>query len=185
MAVLRLDPNGAWSVETSIKVADALSDVLEYLEDPPLGTRAMADVHVRTGVRLATNMCVTAFAEIKEAFTRDAVQAVLSDHHYWGGLRTTPATPATPGSRRTCSPSGSRSRAARPPSPTRPASASRPTARGGVPPPAVARRRRVAAGPGRRGCDAGGRPRLGRSVRASLVGAVLLAVLLGGTAVGA
>ncbi|MPY63510.1 glucarate dehydratase family protein [Streptomyces spongiae] len=86
---LRLDPNGAWSVETSIKVADALGEVLEYLEDPTLGTRAMADVYVRTGVPLATNMCVTTFAEIKEAFTRNAVQVVLSDHHYWGGLRNT------------------------------------------------------------------------------------------------
>ncbi len=38
---------------------------------------------------LATNMCVTTFAEIQEAFTTGAVQVVLSDHHYWGGLRNT------------------------------------------------------------------------------------------------
>ncbi|KOV26257.1 glucarate dehydratase [Streptomyces sp. XY152] len=86
---LRLDPNGAWSVETSLKVAGELGDVLEYLEDPVLGTPAMAEVAARTGVPLATNMCVTTFAEIKEAFARDAVQVVLSDHHYWGGLRNT------------------------------------------------------------------------------------------------
>ncbi|MUT94108.1 glucarate dehydratase family protein [Streptomyces sp. Z38] len=103
---LRLDPNGAWSVETSLKVARELGDVLEYLEDPTLGTPAMAEVAAglkraapsasdqggggrRVGVPLATNMCVTTFAEIKEAFTRDAVQVVLSDHHYWGGLRNT------------------------------------------------------------------------------------------------
>ncbi|MEV7789648.1 glucarate dehydratase family protein [Streptomyces sp. NPDC088106] len=86
---LRLDPNGAWSVETSLKVAAELGDVLEYLEDPTLGTPGMAEVAARTGVPLATNMCVTTFAEIKEAFTRDAVQVVLSDHHYWGGLRNT------------------------------------------------------------------------------------------------
>ncbi|KOG43239.1 glucarate dehydratase, partial [Streptomyces varsoviensis] len=30
---LRLDPNGAWSVETSLRVARELRDVLEYLED--------------------------------------------------------------------------------------------------------------------------------------------------------
>ncbi|MEV0978046.1 glucarate dehydratase family protein [Streptomyces sp. NPDC049915] len=86
---LRLDPNGAWSVETSLKVARELADVLEYLEDPALGTPAMAEVARHTDVPLATNMCVTTFAEIKEAFARDAVQVVLSDHHYWGGLRNT------------------------------------------------------------------------------------------------
>ncbi|WP_369389089.1 glucarate dehydratase family protein [Streptomyces sp. CG1] len=86
---LRLDPNGAWSVETSLKVAKELGDVLEYLEDPTLGTPAMAEVAAGTDVPLATNMCVTTFGEIKEAFTKDAVQVVLSDHHYWGGLRNT------------------------------------------------------------------------------------------------
>jgi len=86
---LRLDPNGAWSVETSLTVAKELGDVLEYLEDPALGTGAMAEVAARTDVPLATNMCVTTFAEIPDAFTRGAVQVVLSDHHYWGGLRNT------------------------------------------------------------------------------------------------
>lgn len=86
---LRLDPNGAWSVRTALKVADELGGLLEYLEDPVLGTDAMAEVAARTGVPLATNMCVTTFGEIKEAFGRDAVQVVLSDHHYWGGLRNT------------------------------------------------------------------------------------------------
>ncbi|MGW7420284.1 glucarate dehydratase family protein [Streptomyces sp. NPDC054813] len=86
---LRLDPNGAWSVETSLKVAKELGDVLEYLEDPALGTPAMAEVAAGTDVPLATNMCVTTFGEIQEAFTRGAVQVVLSDHHYWGGLRNT------------------------------------------------------------------------------------------------
>ncbi|MEU8650076.1 glucarate dehydratase family protein [Streptomyces sp. NPDC048737] len=86
---LRLDPNGAWSVETSLRVARELEGVLEYLEDPALGTPAMAEVAAGTGVPLATNMCVTTFAEIREAFARDAVQVVLCDHHYWGGLRNT------------------------------------------------------------------------------------------------
>ncbi|MDH6701676.1 glucarate dehydratase family protein [Streptomyces griseoviridis] len=86
---LRLDPNGAWSVATSLTVAEEIGDLLEYLEDPALGTPAMAEVAAATGVPLATNMCVTTFAEIQEAFTRGAVQVVLSDHHYWGGLRNT------------------------------------------------------------------------------------------------
>ncbi|MEE1938193.1 glucarate dehydratase family protein [Streptomyces sp. TRM 70361] len=87
---LRLDPNGAWSVETSLKVAAELRDVLEYLEDPTTGTSAMAEVAARAGgLPLATNMCVTTFPEIPEAFTTGAVQVLLSDHHYWGGLRNT------------------------------------------------------------------------------------------------
>ncbi|MGW5352359.1 glucarate dehydratase family protein [Streptomyces sp. NPDC004031] len=86
---LRLDPNGAWSAETSLHVARELADVLEYLEDPAGSTAEMAEVAAGTDVPLATNMCVTTFPEIKEAFARDAVQVVLSDHHYWGGLRNT------------------------------------------------------------------------------------------------
>ncbi|MET9650304.1 glucarate dehydratase family protein [Streptomyces sp. NPDC006460] len=86
---LRLDPNGAWSVETSLAVARELADVLEYLEDPATGTAAMAEVAARTDVPLATNMCVTTFEEVPEAFARDAVRIVLCDHHYWGGLHRT------------------------------------------------------------------------------------------------
>ncbi|MFC9590415.1 enolase C-terminal domain-like protein [Streptomyces sp. NPDC056944] len=86
---LRLDPNGAWSVETSLAVADELKDVLEYLEDPASGTAAMAEIAARTDVPLATNMCVTTFDEVPEAFAEKAVRIVLCDHHYWGGLHRT------------------------------------------------------------------------------------------------
>ena len=37
---LRLDPNGAWGVDTSVAVADRLSGVVEYLEDPTPGSPA-------------------------------------------------------------------------------------------------------------------------------------------------
>ncbi|MFJ9851761.1 enolase C-terminal domain-like protein [Streptomyces sp. NPDC101150] len=86
---LRLDPNGAWSVDTSLEVAHELGDVLEYLEDPASGIARMAEVAAGTDLPLATNMCVTTFDEIAEAFTRGAVQVLLCDHHYWGGLRST------------------------------------------------------------------------------------------------
>ncbi|MEV0096588.1 glucarate dehydratase family protein [Streptomyces sp. NPDC050738] len=86
---LRLDPNGGWTPETSLKVAEELAGVLEYLEDPTPGTPNMAQVSAGTDVPLATNMCVTTIPEIREAFMTDAVQVVLSDHHYWGGLRAT------------------------------------------------------------------------------------------------
>jgi glucarate dehydratase len=86
---LRLDPNGGWSVETSVRVARELDGFLEYLEDPTPTVAGMAEVHRTTGVPLATNMCVTGFGEIPAAFAAGAVQVVLSDHHYWGGLQAT------------------------------------------------------------------------------------------------
>ncbi|MFG1910260.1 glucarate dehydratase family protein [Kribbella sp. NPDC048928] len=84
---LRIDPNCAWTVDTSVRVARELTGVLEYLEDPTPGIDAMAAVAAQTEIPLATNMCVIAFAHLKPAVLADAVQVVLSDHHYWGGLR--------------------------------------------------------------------------------------------------
>ncbi|TDW81776.1 glucarate dehydratase [Kribbella pratensis] len=84
---LRIDPNCAWTVDTSVQVARELSGVLEYLEDPTPGIDGMAGVARQSEIPLATNMCVIAFAHLRPAVLADAVQVVLSDHHYWGGLR--------------------------------------------------------------------------------------------------
>jgi glucarate dehydratase len=84
---LRLDPNGAWSVPTSIRVAEELDGVLEYLEDPTTGIAGMARVARESPMPLATNMCVVAFDHLRPAVEEDAVQVILSDHHFWGGLR--------------------------------------------------------------------------------------------------
>jgi len=84
---LRLDPNAAWTVETSLMVARELDGVLEYLEDPTPGQEGMAAVAREASMPLATNMCVVAFDELAPAVAQDAVQVVLSDHHYWGGLQ--------------------------------------------------------------------------------------------------
>ncbi|HEY3775305.1 MAG TPA: glucarate dehydratase family protein [Solirubrobacteraceae bacterium] len=83
---IRLDPNAAWTVTTSLRVASELAGVLEYLEDPTRGQEGMAQVAARAPMPLATNMCVVAFEEIASAAKLDAVSIVLSDHHYWGGL---------------------------------------------------------------------------------------------------
>lgn len=84
---LRIDPNGAWTVPTALRVADALADVLEYLEDPVLGRDLMADVAAAVPMPLATNMCVIGFEDLPDAVARMSVGVILSDHHVWGGLR--------------------------------------------------------------------------------------------------
>ena len=84
---LRLDPNAAWTPETSLGVARDLAGVREYLEDPTPGIEGMAQVAREAAMPLATNMCVVAFDHLPPAIRQDAVQVILSDHHYWGGLR--------------------------------------------------------------------------------------------------
>ncbi len=91
---LRLDPNGAWTVATSTRVGVGLDGILEYLEDPAPTMDDMAAVRgdlLSKGVMmpLATNMVVTRFERVAEAFEKDAVQIILSDHHIWGGLQAT------------------------------------------------------------------------------------------------
>ncbi|MGI5424113.1 glucarate dehydratase family protein [Streptomyces sp. CA-179760] len=86
---LRLDPNGAWTVETSKYVSRELDGVLEYLEDPALGIPGMAEVAKDSPMPLATNMCVIAWEHLKPAVEQDSIQVLLTDHHYWGGLRRT------------------------------------------------------------------------------------------------
>lgn len=84
---LRIDPNAAWSVPTSVRVGQELDGVLEYLEDPTPSIPGMAEVARQVPMPLATNMAVVAFEHIPEAVRLDAIGVLLSDHHYWGGLR--------------------------------------------------------------------------------------------------
>jgi glucarate dehydratase len=84
---LRLDPNAAWTVDTAIAVGRALEGVLEYLEDPTPSIAGMAAVRREVPMPLATNMCVVSFDDVPEAVREGAVDVILSDHHFWGGLR--------------------------------------------------------------------------------------------------
>jgi glucarate dehydratase len=92
---LRIDPNCAWSVETSIKVGISLREELSgggYLEDPCAAMEGMAEVRRRLlaeGIHtlFASNVATTCFAHVPQARDLDAVQIILSDPHYWGGIR--------------------------------------------------------------------------------------------------
>jgi glucarate dehydratase len=92
---LRIDPNSAWTVETSVRVGRELAKELSgkgYLEDPTASIENMSQVRkglMAEGIEtpLATNVAVTSFADIPQALELDAVQIILCDHHYWGGMR--------------------------------------------------------------------------------------------------
>ncbi len=92
---LRIDPNCAWSVDTSVVVGESLRQELSaggYLEDPCPELSGMSEVRKRLltkGIQtpLASNVAVTQFADVPRARDLDAVQIVLSDPHYWGGMR--------------------------------------------------------------------------------------------------
>ena len=92
---LRIDPNCAWSVETSIRVGRELKEELSaggYLEDPCAALEGMSEVRKRlrkegNETPLASNVAVTCFQDVPPAKNLDAVQIVLSDPHYWGGVR--------------------------------------------------------------------------------------------------
>ncbi|SAL26432.1 mandelate racemase/muconate lactonizing protein [Caballeronia choica] len=86
---LRLDPNANWSLETSIKAAPELDELLEYYEDPCPGLEGMAELAKHTRLPLATNMVITTMEDFRRGAEMGSVKVLLSDHHYWGGLRAT------------------------------------------------------------------------------------------------
>jgi glucarate dehydratase len=84
---LRLDPNAIWTVESSIAAGRKLEGVLEYYEDPTRGQENMARVRQALKIPLATNMCTTSFDDIPGSVRHQSEDIILSDHHFWGGLR--------------------------------------------------------------------------------------------------
>src|SRR5262245_1219672 len=85
--LVRIDPNARWSIATAEEIGKDMKDLpLEYYEDPVAGQEPMAEVRRQTGLKMSTNMCVTAFSHIAPAIRTQPVDVVLADHHYWGGI---------------------------------------------------------------------------------------------------
>lgn len=84
---LRLDPNAIWSVDTAVRIGKRLEGVLEYYEDPVRGQEDMARVRELVDIPLATNMCTTSFDDLPGSARLHSEHIILSDHHFWGGLR--------------------------------------------------------------------------------------------------
>ncbi len=87
-ARLRLDPNGVWSVEEAIRVARRIDDLdNDYFEDPTWGMEGMARVREKIAIPTATNQIVTSLEQLAPASRLRAVDVVLLDTTFWGGLR--------------------------------------------------------------------------------------------------
>ncbi len=87
-AGLRLDPNSVWSVEEGIRVAKAIKDLNnEYLEDPTWGLEGMRRLRRAIDMPTATNTVVVNFEQLAAAIRTEAIDVVLLDTTFWGGLR--------------------------------------------------------------------------------------------------
>ncbi|MEO6203824.1 MAG: enolase C-terminal domain-like protein [Mycobacteriales bacterium] len=87
-ATLRIDPNAAWTVEESIAMAKRIAHVRnDYYEDPTWGLEGMRRVRDRIDIPTATNTVVVNFEQLAASIRLDAVDVVLLDTTFWGGLR--------------------------------------------------------------------------------------------------
>jgi glucarate dehydratase len=85
---LRLDPNAAWSVEESIRVGRAIEELNnDYFEDPCFGMEAMRRLRNFIRIPTATNTVVVNFEQLAECIRTDAIDVILLDTTFWGGLR--------------------------------------------------------------------------------------------------
>jgi glucarate dehydratase len=84
----RLDPNAAWSVEESIRIGRAIEHVRnDYYEDPCWGLEGMRRVRQFVNVPTATNTVVVNFEQLAGCILTDAIDVILIDTTFWGGLR--------------------------------------------------------------------------------------------------
>jgi len=87
---LRIDPNGAWTHATALRCGQRMQGTLEYYEDPVRGQDGMAALRREMGdMPFATNMCTTSYADIPGSIAKHSEDIILTDHHFWGGLRST------------------------------------------------------------------------------------------------
>ncbi len=85
---LRIDPNAAWSVEESIRIGRAIEHLRnDYYEDPCWGMEGMRRVRSRVRIPTATNTVVVNFEQLAACIRTDAVDVILLDTTFWGGLR--------------------------------------------------------------------------------------------------
>ena len=85
---VRFDPNGVWSTEQAIRFGQAIEGLRnDYLEDPVYGLNGMRRTRQMVRVPLATNTVVVNFEQLAANVLDTAVDVILLDTTFWGGIR--------------------------------------------------------------------------------------------------
>lgn len=84
----RFDPNAVWSTEQAIWFAQQIEGIRnDYLEDPVYGLSGMRRAREKARMPLATNTVVVNFEQLAANALRTAVDVILLDTTFWGGIR--------------------------------------------------------------------------------------------------
>ncbi len=84
---LRYDPNAAYSVAESLRIARRILPLRnDYLEDPTWGLGGLRQVR-GAGIPLATNTVVVDFEQLATNVLDRAADVILLDTTFWGGVR--------------------------------------------------------------------------------------------------
>jgi glucarate dehydratase len=84
----RFDPNGVWSTEQAIRFGQGIEGLRnDYLEDPVFGLAGMRRTREFVRVPLATNTVVVNFEQLAVNVLDTAVDVILLDTTFWGGIR--------------------------------------------------------------------------------------------------
>ena len=85
---VRYDPNAALSAEAAIRFGLAIEDLNnDYFEDPTWGLNGMRRVREKVRIPLATNTVVINFEQLATNVRDPAVDVILLDTTFWGGIR--------------------------------------------------------------------------------------------------
>jgi glucarate dehydratase len=85
---LRYDPNAALPLEEAIRFGRAIEDLRnDYYEDPVWGLNGMRQVRAAVRIPTATNTVVVNFEQLATNLCDPAVDVVLLDTTFWGGIR--------------------------------------------------------------------------------------------------
>lgn len=84
----RFDPNAVWSTEQAIWFGQRIEDLNnDYLEDPVFGMHGMRRTREKVKMPLATNTVVVGFEQLAANVLHTAVDVILLDTTFWGGIR--------------------------------------------------------------------------------------------------